>query len=120
MKNDAIFRVQEMNTHLPFAVVGSNEFVKVGNKNLRARQYPWGVVQVRLRERSGREVQFLYARGLLIVCQCLKRSGTASGKPDPRQSGKHDADPHQSEKGLEALEGHFRALEGSNVEKRKC
>jgi septin family protein len=46
MKNDAIFRVQEMNTHLPFAVVGSNEFVKVGNKNLRARQYPWGVVQV--------------------------------------------------------------------------
>ena len=35
-----------MNTHLPFAVVGSNEFVKVGNKNLRARQYPWGVVQV--------------------------------------------------------------------------
>jgi septin 6/8/11 len=35
-----------MNTHLPFAVVGSNEFVKVGNKNVRARQYPWGVVQV--------------------------------------------------------------------------
>lgn len=37
---------KEMNTHLPFAVVGSNEFVKVGNKNVRARQYPWGVVQV--------------------------------------------------------------------------
>ena len=35
-----------MNTHLPFAVVGSNELVKVGNKNVRARQYPWGVVQV--------------------------------------------------------------------------
>jgi septin family protein len=59
MKNDAIFRVQEMNTHLPFAVVGSNEFVKVGNKNLRARQYPWGVVQVRPWNRGGRE-QFLF------------------------------------------------------------
>ncbi|XP_077984348.1 septin-11-like [Glandiceps talaboti] len=35
-----------MNGHLPFAVVGSNEEVKVGNKSVRARQYPWGVVQV--------------------------------------------------------------------------
>lgn len=31
--------------HLPFAVVGSGEEVKVGNKLVRARQYPWGVVQ---------------------------------------------------------------------------
>ena len=31
--------------HLPFAVVGSIEEVKVGNKTVRARQYPWGVVQ---------------------------------------------------------------------------
>ncbi len=58
------FRVQEMNTHLPFAVVGSNEFVKVGNKNLRARQYPWGVVQVRLWEGafslSKRDIYILY------------------------------------------------------------
>ena len=34
-----------MNSQLPFAVVGSNDFVKVGNKMVRARQYPWGVVQ---------------------------------------------------------------------------
>jgi septin family protein len=34
-----------MNAHLPFAVVGSSEFVRVGNKNMRARQYPWGTVQ---------------------------------------------------------------------------
>ncbi|KAK7925803.1 hypothetical protein WMY93_008113 [Mugilogobius chulae] len=27
--------------HLPFAVVGSVEEVKVGNKTVRARQYPW-------------------------------------------------------------------------------
>ena len=37
---------RDNNSHLPFAVVGSNEFIKVGNKNVRARQYPWGVVQV--------------------------------------------------------------------------
>ncbi|XP_037033481.1 septin-2 isoform X2 [Bradysia coprophila] len=35
-----------MNTHVPFAVVGSTEFVRLGNKTVRARQYPWGTVQV--------------------------------------------------------------------------
>ncbi|XP_062431271.1 septin-10 [Rhea pennata] len=35
-----------MNGHLPFAVVGSTEEVKVGNKMVKARQYPWGIVQV--------------------------------------------------------------------------
>ncbi|XP_067103395.1 septin-8-A-like isoform X2 [Osmerus mordax] len=35
-----------MNAHLPFAVVGSTEEVKVGNKTVRARLYPWGTVQV--------------------------------------------------------------------------
>ncbi|XP_016087577.1 septin-6 [Sinocyclocheilus grahami] len=34
-----------MNGHLPFAVVGSTEEVKIGNKMVRARQYPWGTVQ---------------------------------------------------------------------------
>ncbi|KAM3867384.1 septin-8-A [Diretmus argenteus] len=35
-----------MNAHLPFAVVGSLEEVKVGDKMVRARLYPWGSVQV--------------------------------------------------------------------------
>ncbi|XP_025911280.1 septin-10 [Apteryx rowi] len=35
-----------MNGHLPFAVVGSTEEVKVENKMVKARQYPWGIVQV--------------------------------------------------------------------------
>ena len=35
-----------MNGHLPFAVVGSTDEIKVGNKMVRARQYPWGTVQV--------------------------------------------------------------------------
>ena len=34
-----------MNGHLPFAVVGSMDEVKVGNKMVKARQYPWGTVQ---------------------------------------------------------------------------
>ncbi|CAL7945218.1 unnamed protein product [Xylocopa violacea] len=35
-----------MNAHVPFAVVGSTDFVRVGNKMMRSRQYPWGTVQV--------------------------------------------------------------------------
>ncbi|KAL7983842.1 hypothetical protein Chor_000718 [Crotalus horridus] len=35
-----------MNGHLPFAVVGSTEEIKIGNKVIKARQYPWGIVQV--------------------------------------------------------------------------
>ncbi|XP_033016748.1 septin-11 isoform X2 [Lacerta agilis] len=35
-----------LQVHLPFAVVGSTEEVKIGNKMAKARQYPWGVVQV--------------------------------------------------------------------------
>lgn len=31
----------QMNSHVPFAVVGSTEFVKLGSKMIRARQYPW-------------------------------------------------------------------------------
>lgn len=39
-----------MNTHLPFAVVGSTEFVRVGNKMMRSRQYPWGTVQGKIKK----------------------------------------------------------------------
>ncbi|XP_024600211.1 septin-14 [Neophocaena asiaeorientalis asiaeorientalis] len=35
-----------MNGHLPFAVVGSTDEVKVGKRMVRGRQYPWGVLQV--------------------------------------------------------------------------
>uniref|UniRef100_A0A1B6CSY8 Septin-type G domain-containing protein n=1 Tax=Clastoptera arizonana TaxID=38151 RepID=A0A1B6CSY8_9HEMI len=36
----------QMNSHVPFAVVGSTDFVRIGNKMMRSRQYPWGTVQV--------------------------------------------------------------------------
>ncbi|KAG5263963.1 hypothetical protein AALO_G00270590 [Alosa alosa] len=46
-EDEAISEINSsMNAHLPFAVVGSSEEVKVGNKMVRARQYPWGAVQV--------------------------------------------------------------------------
>ncbi|XP_060537641.1 septin-6 [Pantherophis guttatus] len=35
-----------MNAHLPFAIIGSTEEIKIGNKMMKARQYPWGIVQV--------------------------------------------------------------------------
>ncbi|XP_048884180.1 septin-8-A-like isoform X2 [Brienomyrus brachyistius] len=45
--DEAIAEVNSsMNAYLPFAVVGSTEEVKVGNKMVRVRQYPWGAVQV--------------------------------------------------------------------------
>jgi len=53
---------KEMNNHLPFAVVGSNEFVKVGTKSVRARQYPWGVVQVE----NENHCDFKHLREMLI------------------------------------------------------
>lgn len=44
--DEAIVEVNKtMNDHVPFAVVGSTDFVRVGNKMMRARQYPWGTVQ---------------------------------------------------------------------------
>merc|ERR1719376_1421456 len=35
-----------MNKIVPFAVVGSTDEIKIGNKMVKARQYPWGIVQV--------------------------------------------------------------------------
>jgi hypothetical protein len=56
--------------------------------------------------------------------------GKLDPNPDPYQSGKLDLDPHRSEKQdpdpdrqqsekVEALEGHFGALEGPNLEKKE-
>jgi len=36
----------QVNGLQPLAVVGSQEFVRIGNKKVRARVYPWGTVQV--------------------------------------------------------------------------
>jgi hypothetical protein len=44
----------------------------------------------------------------------LHHFGKLDPYPDPRQNEKQDLDSHQSEK-VEALEGHFGALEGPNL-----
>ena len=31
--------------HIPFGVVGSKEEIIAGGKRIRARQYPWGLVE---------------------------------------------------------------------------
>ena len=45
--SDILYQYQccMLQTHLPFAVVGSVDDVKVGNKMVKARLYPWGSVQ---------------------------------------------------------------------------
>lgn len=35
----------QMNALQPFAVVASHDFVRIGSRQVRARQYPWGTVQ---------------------------------------------------------------------------
>lgn len=39
------FCLPPVQAHLPFAVIGSTEELKIGNKMMKARQYPWGTVQ---------------------------------------------------------------------------
>lgn len=77
-----------MNTHVPFAVVGSTEFVKLGSKMIRARQYPWVSLEISLKStflrfacavsghRSSRE------RSSLRLCEAARNA-------DPNQHGGH-------------------------------
>jgi len=67
---------KQMNGVLPFAVVGSNDFVKVGNKNVRARQYPWGVVQVE----NENHCDFTKLREMLIRTNMEDLRDTTHGK----------------------------------------
>ena len=52
--------------HLPFAVVGSTDEIKVGNKMMKARQYPWGTVQ-------GNVITVLYQVSSGVVEMVLQR-----------------------------------------------
>merc|ERR1712176_1435250 len=37
---------KKLKDQVPFAVIGSNCVVEIGDKRIRARQYPWGVAEV--------------------------------------------------------------------------
>ncbi|XP_053444100.1 septin-10 isoform X4 [Nycticebus coucang] len=61
--DDTVARMNAaMNGQLPFAVVGSMDEVKVGNKMVKARQYPWGIVQVE----NENHCDFIKLREMLI------------------------------------------------------
>jgi len=65
-----------MNVHLPFAVVGSLDEVKIGNKMVKARQYPWGTVQVE----NENHCDFVKLREMLIRTNMEDLRITTHGK----------------------------------------
>ncbi|KAJ3053098.1 Septin-6 [Rhizophlyctis rosea] len=52
----------ELERHMPFAVVASDDFVDVGGKKVRGRTYRWGVVEVENEAHS----DFVHLRELII------------------------------------------------------
>lgn len=52
----------ELRGMMPFAVVGSEEVIEIGGRKVRARQYPWGIVEVE----NPRHSDFLAVRSALL------------------------------------------------------
>ena len=42
---DTVEENAELRGLMPFAIVGSEETVEIGGRKVRARQYPWGIVE---------------------------------------------------------------------------
>lgn len=59
---DTIEENQELRGLMPFAIVGSDEVVEIGGRRVRARQYPWGVVEID----NPRHSDFLAVRSALL------------------------------------------------------
>ena len=59
---DTIEENQELRGLMPFAIVGSDEVVEIGGRRIRARQYPWGVVEID----NPRHSDFLAVRSALL------------------------------------------------------
>jgi septin family protein len=55
--------ITEIEKHVPFAVIGSNELISVNGKSVRGRTYKWGSVQVDNPEHS----DFVHLRDMLIM-----------------------------------------------------
>jgi len=43
---DTVEENAELRGLMPFAIVGSDEVVQIGGREIRARQYPWGIVEI--------------------------------------------------------------------------
>ncbi|KAJ3115652.1 hypothetical protein HDU96_000270 [Phlyctochytrium bullatum] len=54
--------IAEFERFMPFAVIGSDDFVEVGGKKVRGRTYRWGVVEVE----NEKHCDFVHLRELLI------------------------------------------------------
>jgi cell division control protein 11 len=59
---DTVEENAELRGLMPFAIVGSDDFVEIDNRKVRARQYPWGVVEVE----NPRHSDFLALRSALL------------------------------------------------------
>ncbi|KAG0199475.1 hypothetical protein BGX28_007273 [Mortierella sp. GBA30] len=63
---DSVDGAEELFKHIPFSVIGSDNFAVIGNRKVRCRSYRWGVVEVENVEHS----DFIYLRELLLAT-CL-------------------------------------------------
>ncbi|KXS96350.1 hypothetical protein AC578_3079 [Pseudocercospora eumusae] len=59
---DTVEENAELRGLMPFAIVGSEEVIEIDGKRVRARQYPWGVVEVE----NPRHSDFLAIRSALL------------------------------------------------------
>jgi cell division control protein 11 len=59
---DTVEENAELRGLMPFAIVGSEDIVEIGGRKVRARQYPWGVVEVD----NPRHSDFLAIRSALL------------------------------------------------------
>ncbi|KAL2822189.1 Septin-domain-containing protein [Aspergillus cavernicola] len=59
---DTVEENAELRGLMPFAIVGSDDFVEIDSRKVRARQYPWGVVEVE----NPRHSDFLAIRSALL------------------------------------------------------
>lgn len=59
---DTVEENAELRGLMPFAIVGSEEIVEIGGRKVRARQYPWGIVEVD----NPRHSDFLAIRSALL------------------------------------------------------
>ncbi|KAI4265925.1 MAG: hypothetical protein LQ337_008923 [Flavoplaca oasis] len=59
---DTVEENSELRGLMPFAIVGAEEVVEIGGRRVRARQYPWGVVEID----NPRHSDFLAIRSALL------------------------------------------------------
>ncbi|KAL8700808.1 MAG: hypothetical protein Q9201_005242 [Fulgogasparrea decipioides] len=59
---DTVEENSELRGLMPFAIVGSDEVIEIGGRRVRARQYPWGVVEID----NPRHSDFLAIRSALL------------------------------------------------------